>query len=110
MLHLAYTRYRVLRRLGQGGAGRFPRPLRAAWWPRQPVPASREQWGRDLELLAEYQARILQAAGSVPEARLRVRRPGQPRPLAWELLGVALHDTYHGGQIRLLQRLMAKAR
>jgi len=107
VLHLAYTRYRVLHRLGLGGVHRFPRPLRAPWWPRMPDPASAEQWQRDLELLAEYQELLLKETADVSAGVLRVRRRGQPRPLSFELLGVAFHDTYHGGQIRLLERLAA---
>lgn len=106
VLHLAYTRHRMLRRLG-ALTGRFPRPLRAAWWPRFPADPSAAQWARDLALLADYQARLVAATARVPASRLRARRKGQPRSLAYELLGVTLHDAYHTGQIRLLQRLRA---
>lgn len=110
VLHLAYARYRLLLRLGLSDTGRFPRPLRADWWPRLPDPATAEQWRLDLALLADYQEQLLAAAASVSPALLRVRRSGQPRPLAWELLGVAFHDAYHAGQIRLLDRLGSRGK
>ncbi len=101
VLHLAYSRYCLLRRLGVV-TGHFPRPLRKSWWPRLPEEVSPEQWRRDLRLLADYQARLLEAIAQVPEARLRGHRSGQTRTFAGELLGVAIHDAYHAGQIRLL--------
>jgi len=104
VLHLAYSRYRMLHRLGVV-SGRFARPLRVSWWPRLPAEQSAKQWQLDLELLASYQARLLEAIAKVPEARLRAHRSGQSHSYAGELLGVALHDAYHTGQIRLLQRI-----
>jgi uncharacterized damage-inducible protein DinB len=104
VLHLAYARYRLLHRLGVITT-RFARPLRVAWWPRFPADPSPAQWRQDLALLEDYQAQLLSAIARVPESRLRARRRGQSRSLAAELLGVALHDAYHTGQIRLLLRL-----
>lgn len=105
VLHLAYTRHRVLLRLGVRAGARFPRPLRVAWWPRMPIPASPEAWGTDLELLNDYQDRLLTAVARAPRSRLLRPRSGQPNPIGFELLGVAMHDAYHTGQIRLLLRL-----
>jgi len=107
VLHLAYARYRMLHRLGVV-SGHFARPLRASWWPRLPADQTPAQWQRDRELLTDYQARLLDAVARLPEARLRAHRRGQIRSYAGELLGVALHDAYHIGQIRLLQRLRGR--
>jgi uncharacterized damage-inducible protein DinB len=105
VLHLAYTRHRMLLRLSGGAGARFPRPLRTAWWPRMPAAASLEAWRADLELLSDYQDRLLTALARAPRSRLLRRRPGQPNPIGFEMLGVAMHDAYHTGQIRLLLRL-----
>ena len=105
VLHLAYTRHRVLARLGAAPTARFPRPLARDWWPRMPDRTGPVAWRADLDLLAEYQSRLLEAVRTVPEARLRRRRAGQPRSVGHELLNVAVHDAYHTGQIRLLLRL-----
>jgi uncharacterized damage-inducible protein DinB len=105
VLHLAYTRHRVLGRIGAAPAGRFPRPLARDWWPEMPEQPGLRAWRADLDLLAQYQSRLLEAVRTVPAARLLRRRTGQPRSVGHELLNVAVHDAYHTGQIRLLLKL-----
>jgi len=107
VLHLADARHLVVGRLsraaGGGGADRFGRGYRKRWWPRTPEALTPEAWRADLELLKTWQERLLEAVGRASEATLAARRKGQPRSLADEVLGVALHDAYHAGQIRLLR-------
>ena len=110
MLHLAYGRHRLLLRLGEGGARQFPRRLTKAWWPAAPAQPTAAAWRADVELLADYHARLLAAVARAPRARLDAVRLGQRRTIAHELLGVAFHDAYHAGQIRMLARLGAGAR
>ncbi len=101
VLHLAYTKRRVLSRL-TGNSVRFPRRLRRPWWPELPEPADDRAWRRDLGLLRQTHRELVQAvAGASARALARVSR----RPLADHVAGVALHDTYHGGQIGLLKKL-----
>ena len=108
-LHLAYTRHVMLHRLDIGAVSRFPRRLRVAWWPMMPKPASADAWQADLDLLSDYQDRLLAALAKVPQSRLRRRRSGQPNPIGFEVLGLAMHDAYHTGQIRLLLRLRGRS-
>ncbi|HEU5170472.1 MAG TPA: DinB family protein [Gemmatimonadales bacterium] len=101
VLHLAYSKHVVLRRL-TGHAGRFPRRLRRPWWPALPRPADEAAWQRDRALLEDCHRALVAAVQAAPGAALaRVTR----RPLAEHVAGIALHDTYHGGQIRLLRKL-----
>ncbi|HKN76038.1 MAG TPA: hypothetical protein VJW94_12745 [Candidatus Acidoferrum sp.] len=58
-------------------------------------------WRGDKELL-EREHRALRAA---IERVLQTPRGGK---LPRHIYGVALHDVYHAGQIRLLRRLMAR--
>lgn len=109
VLHLAGARHLVVGRLsraaGGAGAGRFPRRFRKRWWPSLPESLTAETWEADLDLLDRCQERLLEAVEDAPEATLALRRKGQPRTLADEVLGVALHDAYHAGQIRLVRLL-----
>ncbi|HEY8166384.1 MAG TPA: DinB family protein [Gemmatimonadaceae bacterium] len=108
MLHLAYTRHRLLLRLGMSTAGDFPRKLKASWWPETPERPTDAAWAADLALLEEYQRRLVDAIEHAPGKNLRRVRPGRTCTVADELLGVAAHDAYHSGQIRLLARLGRK--
>jgi uncharacterized damage-inducible protein DinB len=108
VLHLAYTRHLLLRRLAalEGRrVGRFPRKMRTTWFPEAPEGADGAAWKEDLSLLAGYQNRLIEALGEAGPAVLARRRRGKSRTIASELLGLAFHDAYHAGQIRLLTRI-----
>lgn len=107
LLHTAYARHRMLRRLDVTPATPFPHQLRAAWWPRLPEALTDDAWRADLALLEEYQQRLLSAVSAASSARLGTRRPGKSYTLAHEVLGIAHHDAYHAGQIQLVKRLIA---
>ena len=101
LLHTAYTKHVVLGRL-LGRTERFARPLPRAWWPATPDPADDAAWRRDRALLdASHRALVAAVRQASPAALSR----GARRPLAEQLAGAALHDTYHGGQISLLRKL-----
>lgn len=106
MLHIAYARHRVLGRLRPEAHIRFPRKMRNAWWP---VPADAASWKTDLELLDDYQQLLLAAVRESTPAALRRRRRGARHTIGQELLGIALHDSYHSAQIRLTQLTRRKA-
>jgi hypothetical protein len=105
VLHLTYARYRLILRVNPKRRERFPRSLRVVWWPRFPADVSEAAWRADKALLDDYQERLLDEVANATDARLNAVRSGQKRTIAHELLGVAIHDAYHGGQIRLLAKL-----
>lgn len=110
VLHLAYGRHRLLhrlKRLHELTLPRFPRKLRASWFPELPETLDEASWKGDLALLDAYQERLVEALEKLPARTLRRRRRGSSRTIGSELLGLALHDAYHAGQIRLLDRLGA---
>lgn len=107
VLHLAYTRHRMLLRLGKRTGTtveRFPRRLRESWWPETPEEATERSWREDRKLLALYQERLLEAVSAAPEAVLATHRPGKGMSIGAEILGAAVHDAYHAGQIRLIRK------
>ena len=70
-----------------------------------PAVASERTWRADLELLEGYHGRLLAAIARTSDTGLRRRRARNRRTIAQELMGMALHDTYHAGQIRLIAKL-----
>ena len=106
VLHAAYAKHVVLGRLTQH-RGSFGRALRRPWWPAPTEPADERSWRRDRALLTASHTALVGAVrrASSAELRRRVRHP-----MVEHLAGVALHDTYHGGQISLLRKLFRARR
>ena len=97
-LHAAYWKYVVRRKIEQGKRGSFT--LKGSNFFARPEPGANTEaaWDADKQLL-EREHRALRLA----IAKLR----GTPRwgKLLPQLWGIAFHDIYHAGQIRLLRRL-----
>jgi uncharacterized damage-inducible protein DinB len=100
-LHCAYWKYAVRQHLVGGRRGAFPR--KGSNWLPLPRPADAAAWKADLALLDEQHRLLRETVAALPLRRLteRVRK----HTLARMIQGVAAHDLYHAGQIRLLIRL-----
>jgi hypothetical protein len=106
-LHCAYWEYAVTRRLAGGKRGSFPRkPSNFPGAPPKPGPA---RWKEDLALLDETHRRLVGAVRSVLPSANEASASG--RRVRRLIRGIACHNVYHAGQIRLLIRLSgAKSR
>lgn len=93
VVHCAYWKYVVRRRLLGERRGSFPLPG-TNWFRRTP-----ETWDSDVRLL-EGQHRALVAA-------VTDMRAFTPKQL-WLVRGAAAHDLYHAGQIGLLKKLVVR--
>ncbi len=98
-LHAAYWKYAVRRRIEGGKRGSFT--LQGSNFFRRPEEGKLNEgaWNADKKLL-EREHRALHGAAA---KSLRTARAGK---VMRQLCGVAFHDIYHAGQIRLLRRLM----
>lgn len=103
VLHIAYGKHVVRNRL-TGSRERFARPLRRSWWPATPAPSD-AAWQEDLGLLESSHEKLVSAVAAATPAALARRRAGKRHDFGQEVLGIALHDTYHAGQITLLRKL-----
>jgi hypothetical protein len=102
VLHLAHGRHLVIERITATPDATFPRQVREPWWPVAPVDMSDHAWRRDLELLDDYHAKLVDAIRRATLAQLERVPERSEHSVAQQLIGMALHDTYHAGQIRLL--------
>jgi hypothetical protein len=100
-LHAAYWKYAVRRRIEGGKRGSFV--LKGSNFFARPEKGKLNEaaWSADKKLL-EREHRALQGAVA------KVLRTPQGAKLLNQLYGVAFHDIYHAGQIRLLRRLMER--
>ena len=98
-LHAAYWKYVVRRKIEGGkrrsfvlkGSNFFPRPEKGK--------RTEAAWKADKELLEREHCALQESIAKVLEAN-----PGSK--ILRMVYGVALHDVYHAGQIRLLRRFM----
>lgn len=100
-LHAAYWKYRMRSKIEGGKRGSFA--LEGSNFFKRPEPgkATESAWRADRELL-DREHRALAAAVRKSAKSPRTRR------MTRGIYGVAFHDVYHAGQIRLLRRLMQK--
>jgi DinB superfamily len=105
VLHLAHGRHLVIERVNDATAVPFPRELREPWWPVPPRDQSEQSWQADLALLDVYQAKLLDAVRGATPLQLDRVPSGSDHAVRDQLYGVAVHDGYHAGQIRLLTLL-----
>lgn len=103
VLHAAYWKYIVRRRLTRARAASFPRPG-SNWFvlPRRP---DARAWRRDVALLKEQHRLLRDAIARVPPQRLPARAWRSTWTTLATIHGIASHDVYHAGQIQLLKRL-----
>ena len=100
-LHAAYWKYAVRRRIEGGKRGSFALKGNNFFARPEKGKTSETAWRADKELL-EREHRALRASIK------KVLETPRGEKLLRHIYGVALHDVYHAGQIRLLRRLMAR--
>lgn len=105
MVHAAYWKYAVRRRLLGEKRGSFP--LDGSDWFVRPLSGITRaaQWRSDLRLLAEQHRALREAVASLPEKAWAKRPRRGPFDNQSLVTGAAAHDLYHAGQIQLLKRL-----
>src|SRR6185436_1956082 len=101
LLHAAYWKYVVRRKLEGSERAAFPRE--GANFPELPQPADAKALKRDLQLLEDQHALLRATVLSLDPAQLS-RKRGSWRVVEY-VMGAAAHDLYHAGQINLLKRL-----
>ena len=103
IIHAAYWKYIVRRRLLEERKGSFPLP--GSNWFVRPVSMTPEAWRGDLALLEDMHRRLRAAiAGLLPRDLNKIPR-GSKVGNAAIVSGIAAHDVYHAGQIQLLKKL-----
>jgi DinB superfamily len=105
VVHCAYWKYAVWRRLTGATRGSFP--LRGSNWFVRDGAGGLRAWQSDVALLDRMHQELRQAVADLPASRLS-RRAGGRYSVADLVLGAAAHDLYHAGQIQLVKRLTSR--
>ncbi len=106
MLHAAYWKYAVRRRILGGKRGSFLRKG-SNWFacPGQATPTEKA-WRADVALLDAEHRKLRAAVASLAPGALGHFASG--KTLHRHIAGIALHDVYHTGQIQVLKRLQKR--
>ncbi len=102
-VHCAYWKYAASRRLLGEKRGSFP--MKGSNWFALPARLTDRQWREYVALLDEQHRRLRGAVEGLSPRRLSEIPPGGRIPNAKVIYGIAAHDVYHAGQIRLLKAL-----
>jgi hypothetical protein len=103
VLHAAYWKYAVRKRLLGGKRREFP--LEGSNWFPAPESAGPKEWKQAVLLLDQEHDALGAAVVNYPAARLNRRVLRSKWSVFDSTLGTAFHDIYHAGQIQLLKRL-----
>lgn len=100
-LHAAYWKYAVRRRIEGGKRGSFALKGSNFFVRPEKGKLTEAAWSADKALLEQEHKRMRAAIA-------RVLQTPRGTKISRTLYGVAFHDIYHAGQIRLLRRLMPR--
>jgi hypothetical protein len=103
VVHAAYWKYTVRRRLLGEKRGSFPRA--GSNWFAAPVPLSEADWREAVALLEQTHRSMRQAVAALTPADVDFTPAGSKTSNFALVSGIAAHDVYHAGQIQLLKRL-----
>lgn len=97
VVHAAYWKYAVRRRLGGAKRGSFA--VKGSNWIASPERGGEKAWRDAVALLEDEHRRLRGVIESLDDAALRDRKTLRM------IYGVAAHDVYHTGQIQVVKRL-----
>jgi len=104
VVHAAYWKYAVRRRLSREKRGSFSLP--GSNWFERPVDRTEKAWRADVALLNREHQLLREAVSSFQAENLDLRPKGSKSTARRLIAGIAMHDVYHAGQIQLIKRLL----
>jgi uncharacterized damage-inducible protein DinB len=106
VVHAAYWKYAVWRRLSGEKRGTFP--LGGSNWFARPLKGDdgERAWRRDVALLGQMHAQLIESVAALADTDLDRVAHGSTVSRFELIAGVAAHDLYHAGQIQLIKRVL----
>jgi hypothetical protein len=104
VVHAAYWKYTVRRRLLGEKRGSFPREGSNCF--AAPVPLTESAWQEAVAQLEQTHRTMRQAIAALTPADLDFTPAGSQTSNFALVSGIAAHDVYHAGQIQLVKRLV----
>jgi uncharacterized damage-inducible protein DinB len=108
ILHCAYWKYTVRRRLLEEKRGSFP--LKGSNWFERPIDGRVDEmhWKADLALLVDTHRSLRDAIANLDPSDLKRKATGGSTSNLQLITGIIAHDLYHAGQIQLIKKVCAE--
>ncbi|MDH3528688.1 MAG: DinB family protein [Acidobacteriota bacterium] len=103
VVHCAYWKYSVHRRLVDIPTGSFP--LKGSDWFARPEEKTESALKADIKLLKQCHKDLIDAVRRIAPRKLDDVPKGSKTTYRDLIVGVAAHDLYHAGQIQLIKRM-----
>jgi len=103
VVHAAYWKYIVWRRLAGGERGSFA--LEGSNFFERSDATNGRRWKTDVALLGRTHRELREAIANLSPRALDRRAPGGTVTYRELVAGIAAHDLYHAGQIQLIKRM-----
>jgi hypothetical protein len=105
-VHCAYWKYAARRRLRGDQRGSFP--LKGSNWFDLPAKLDAATWKSYLKLLDDQHGQLRAAIEAFPVSQLHLIPAGSKGSNQRLIYGIAAHDVYHAGQIRLIKAMLGR--
>lgn len=102
VVHCAYWKYSVRRRLLDQPRGGFP--LVGSDWFELAEPLDEKTWKQYVRMLTDEHRQLREAVAAFDGRRLSAVPAGSKVTYEMLIRGAAMHDVYHAGQIQLIKR------
>ena len=103
VIHCAYWKYSVRRRILGQKRGAFP--LKGSDWFASDPGGGEKAWREEVALLEDEHAQLRTAVKAMSASRLSRSPEGSTATFEYLIRGIAAHDLYHAGQIQLIKRI-----
>ncbi len=105
-LHCAYWKYTVRRRITGAKRGSFI--MKGSNWFDMPARLTVQTWKSYIKILLDEHVALHEAIATAPWPMLCQTVKGPTKGPAGHIFGIAMHDTYHTGQIQTIKALHNK--
>lgn len=103
-VHAAYWVYRVLRWITKDKETRFP--FKGTNFFESPNTLSENEWKKVRKILNEFHDKLYNLILDIDSKEIKARSEKDRQKIRRLLIGIAMHDVYHAGQIQLIKKLI----
>jgi DinB superfamily len=103
-VHSSYWVYRVMQRIRKNPGVKFP--IKGSNWFESPNTLTETEWKKQKKLLNNLHEELYILILDLNEKEFKNKSENEKEKINRLLIGIALHDVYHAGQIQLIKKLI----